>query len=249
MERTIGNLGQEIQQPSKPFANLAQEGMQRCQVNTLLSIIPELNVPPKGLPPGAVDLGGGYALLCKHAKHPTVPDANVAHSITAFLAPGQEMPCIQKWARLLLPNGQIARSVWREALKPPEQLRVSHNVKFLLNGNVHCGEVQYFTQLSIKTWTLQEDQWEFCTVVVLKLYSEPDEKLRKLSSQVVPASKLLKDIRSIVTTIPKMFTLLESDVEEEYFCMVERLGLDISDLGVPYSVYADNNNNDANEVE
>ncbi|KIK78528.1 hypothetical protein PAXRUDRAFT_163782, partial [Paxillus rubicundulus Ve08.2h10] len=97
----------------------------------------------------------------------------------------------------------------------------------------------------------------FCMVVVLKLYSEPDEKLLELSSQVVPASKLLndiivsdvKDIHSVLAMIPKTFTLPESDVEEEYFCMVERPGLDISDLGVPYSVYADNDDNDANEVE
>ncbi|KIK97213.1 hypothetical protein PAXRUDRAFT_85573, partial [Paxillus rubicundulus Ve08.2h10] len=53
MEYTIGNLGQEIQQLSKPFANLVQEGVRHCQVNVLLSMVPELDVPPKGLPHGA----------------------------------------------------------------------------------------------------------------------------------------------------------------------------------------------------
>jgi hypothetical protein len=65
MERTIGNLGQEIRQPSNPYANLAREGVRRCKVNTLLSAMPELDEPPKGLPQGAVDLGDGYALLRK----------------------------------------------------------------------------------------------------------------------------------------------------------------------------------------
>ena len=32
MERTIGNLGQEIRQPSKPYENLAEEGLRRSRV-------------------------------------------------------------------------------------------------------------------------------------------------------------------------------------------------------------------------
>ncbi|KIM56274.1 hypothetical protein SCLCIDRAFT_133017, partial [Scleroderma citrinum Foug A] len=39
MEHTIGNLGEQIRQPSKPFANLSHEGVQWCQVNSLLSIM------------------------------------------------------------------------------------------------------------------------------------------------------------------------------------------------------------------
>jgi len=35
MERTIGNLGQEIRQPSKPYENLAEEGVRRCRVITI----------------------------------------------------------------------------------------------------------------------------------------------------------------------------------------------------------------------
>lgn len=91
-------------------------------------MLPELDVPPKGLPHGAIPLGDGY-ILHKHTKYPILPDANVIWSISAFLPPEQEMPCIRKWARLLLPNGQTACSIWREALKAPGQLWVSHNVK------------------------------------------------------------------------------------------------------------------------
>ncbi|KIO02210.1 hypothetical protein M404DRAFT_148484 [Pisolithus tinctorius Marx 270] len=36
MEQTIGNIGQEICQPSNPYANFAQEGVHHCQVNALL---------------------------------------------------------------------------------------------------------------------------------------------------------------------------------------------------------------------
>lgn len=56
----------------------------------------------------------------------------------------------------------------------------------------------------------------------------------------------------MVAMIPKKLTLPDSDIEVEHFCMVERPGLDISDLGIPYSVYTDDDNdndNDTNEVE
>jgi len=73
MERTIGNLGEQIRQPSKPFANLSREGVWRCQVNSLLSIMPELDDSNNGLPHGSVDLGNGYILLRKRSKNATIP--------------------------------------------------------------------------------------------------------------------------------------------------------------------------------
>jgi hypothetical protein len=112
MERTIGNLGQEIQQPSNPYANLSQEGLRRCQVNTLLSVLPELDEPPKGLPTGSVNLGDGYALLWKRDRYFCLPDPEHAEVFACFLGEGQVLQRIKKWARLLLPNGQVARSAW-----------------------------------------------------------------------------------------------------------------------------------------
>jgi hypothetical protein len=136
MERTIGNLGQEIRQPSQPYANLSQEGVRRCRVNTLLSAMPELDEPSKGLPDGAVDLGDGYALLRKRDKNPLFPVGDAAEAIQNFLGPGRELPRIKRWARLLLPNGQIARCAWREMLKSIEQTRMSRNVKVIFATTV-----------------------------------------------------------------------------------------------------------------
>lgn len=129
MERTIGNLGQEIRQPSNPYANLSKEGLRRCQVNTLLSVIPELDEAPKGLSNGAVDIKDGYALLHKHDRYATYPVGDHAVAFANFLGNGQVVPRIRRWAQLLLPNGQIARSRWREELKPLEKTRMSRNVK------------------------------------------------------------------------------------------------------------------------
>ncbi|KAI9567403.1 hypothetical protein HD554DRAFT_2205612 [Boletus coccyginus] len=68
MERTIGNLAQEIRQPSNPYSNLAQEGVHCCRTNSLLATIPELSVPSRALPESAIDLGDGLILLpkCDH---------------------------------------------------------------------------------------------------------------------------------------------------------------------------------------
>ena len=37
-------------------------------------------------------------------------------------------PQVTRWARLRLPNGQIARSAWKECLKPIEQVRMARQV-------------------------------------------------------------------------------------------------------------------------
>ncbi|KAG2080733.1 uncharacterized protein F5147DRAFT_749270 [Suillus discolor] len=221
MERTIGNLGQEIHQPSNPFVNLSQKGVRHCRVNTLLSIMPELNNSCQGLPNGSVDLGDGY-----------------------------------KWARLLLPNKQIARSAWRETTKTHEQVRMSRNVKFKVAGQFRFGEVQYFTRLAVKVDDADEDSdnednWHLLDIAVIQMYSLPDEALLQLSSQTVAScthsEKVLaidvKDIVSVIAMVPHKPTL-PSGLTEERFFMIEKLGLDVSDPGVCYSAYHDEDDED-----
>lgn len=66
-----------------------------------------------------------------------------------------------------------------------------------------------------------------------------------MSSQVLAASTLLDDIlicdvkkiKSVVAMIPRELTL-PSGANGEFFCMMEKPGLDISDLGVAYRVYS-----------
>ena len=132
MECTIGNLGQEIRQPSNPYENLSQEGVRRCQVNSLLATIPEIAGPSlRSLPSKSLlaeDLGDRYFLLRKRQKRPANPVGQEAQAITTFLGPTPLHP-VQKWARVQLPNGQIARCIWRESLISSQKLRVSRNVK------------------------------------------------------------------------------------------------------------------------
>jgi hypothetical protein len=63
MEHSISNLGEEIKQPSKPFANLSQRDILCLQVNTLKAMIPDLEPTVTKLPQGAKELGGDFILL------------------------------------------------------------------------------------------------------------------------------------------------------------------------------------------
>jgi hypothetical protein len=143
MERTIGNLGQEIRQPSNPYANLSREGVRRCQVNALKAMVPDLNEPEKDLPQTAINLGDGYALLRKRDSYDVRPEGRAAQAIQEYL--GVDVK-IRRWARLRLPNGQTARTAWREADKPAAKVRISCNVKV-------CPELPYiFHQLIISSF-------------------------------------------------------------------------------------------------
>ena len=134
IERTIGNLGEEIKQPSKPYANLSQRGVRRSQVNALKAMIPDLEQDADRLPRGAVDVGNGYMLL--RARDQTarkLPEEEEMAVRTYFQSVVGDLgidlhPQVTRWARLRLPNGQIARSAWKECLKPIEQVRMARQV-------------------------------------------------------------------------------------------------------------------------
>ncbi|KIK29823.1 hypothetical protein PISMIDRAFT_88326 [Pisolithus microcarpus 441] len=247
MERTIGNLGQEIRQLSKPYENLAEEGVRRSRVNALLAVMPELDDGIKGHPTGSVDLGEGYVLLRKRDKRPWLPTGEEARTISEFIGRDQPLNHFKRWARLRLPNGQIARSLWREKLKPVTQIRVSRNVKFIYAEQERFGEVQYFARLATDVTEEGADEaWRFEDISLIRLYSPPDETLLKMSSHTLVSSKLsdefivtdVKSIKSVVGMIPHRLKH-PSGVIEDCFFLLEKPGLDISQLGIPYSVYQD----------
>jgi hypothetical protein len=136
MERTIGNLTQELRQPSNPYANLAQRALLRCQMNALKKIIPDLEELNDGLPRGAIDLGDGYILLRRRdtVARSVLPCEELA--LVAFFQKnyGVSLPtpfAAVRWGRLRLPNGQIARSLWTEQSKPIDKIRMARNVKVI----------------------------------------------------------------------------------------------------------------------
>ncbi|KAK6984639.1 hypothetical protein R3P38DRAFT_2575760 [Favolaschia claudopus] len=133
MERTIGNLGEEIKQHPSPYANLAERGYRRCQLNALTLLVPFLN-PARPLPQGSEDLGNGYILLRARDEYHQIVAGKYGTAIRDYLeeaegVPATEgwMPRVARWVRMRLPNGQIVRSVWKESRML--QLRIARNVK------------------------------------------------------------------------------------------------------------------------
>ncbi|KAE9386487.1 hypothetical protein BT96DRAFT_839205 [Gymnopus androsaceus JB14] len=64
MERTIGDLSQEIKQPSNPYGNLAERNLRCARTNALKIICPNVD-PDQGytLPRNSVLMGEGLVLL------------------------------------------------------------------------------------------------------------------------------------------------------------------------------------------
>lgn len=139
MERTIGNLGEEIRQPSNPYANLSQRAVRRGQLNAVTALMPQLARPAAKTGTSvqaSYNLYGGYTLRAARDSAPSeIAPAHTA-AIEAYLSKltGQlysgEYKRVTRWARLALPNGHIARSAWKESRKAHGSgLRIARNVK------------------------------------------------------------------------------------------------------------------------
>jgi hypothetical protein len=116
MECTIGNLGEEIWQPSNPYANLSQRGLLRCQVNALMAMILDLQHVPVALPCGGIDLDEGFALLHAQDRYDRAMQPCEAQALVIYIYKldgtilGSHCPKIAQWVRLHLPNGQVTQS-------------------------------------------------------------------------------------------------------------------------------------------
>lgn len=104
-------------------------------------MLPDLEPDTPSLPQGAVDLGGGYILLWAQDETRVILRGKQADALHAFMdsesqqtgrrLPDNWEPKYIHWARLHLPNLQIAHCAWKEtehALNA-EHIRRSWNVK------------------------------------------------------------------------------------------------------------------------
>lgn len=97
LERLIGDLGKEIRQPSNPFANLAQRGLIRFQVNALKAMDPSLDHSKSNIPNTALDAGDSYFLLHKreHTAHAvTQVETDAIHAFLEAVQPGEGDSCL-----------------------------------------------------------------------------------------------------------------------------------------------------------
>jgi hypothetical protein len=83
-----------------------------------------------------MDIGAGFILLrakdrVLRAMHDCERQsfADYLKDTHTLQVPDGWCPAVARWARLRLPNGQVARSAWKEKLKPLEKVRIARNVK------------------------------------------------------------------------------------------------------------------------
>ncbi|KAG1758651.1 hypothetical protein EDD22DRAFT_763683, partial [Suillus occidentalis] len=74
-------------------------------------------------------------------------------------------PRIIRWARLRIPNGQVARSSWKENTMT-RMPRMARNVKLHINDRIQFGEVQFYFQINFDE--------SVKTLALVSLYSAPD---------------------------------------------------------------------------
>jgi hypothetical protein len=125
MERSIGDLGQEIRQPSNPFANLCQIALRRSQLNALKAMCPELDDTDIPLPRYSHNNEDGYILLTPRQQRP----GNLFGEEKAAVERDFGVSVLRKWGRVRLPNGQIARSMFAEKKRMSSHIRITRNVK------------------------------------------------------------------------------------------------------------------------
>jgi hypothetical protein len=146
IETAIGNLGAEIRSDQNPYANIAQRGILRAQLNSILAMFPHLELRKDrqdSFPQGAKDLGHGYALLRACQKSAKPVEESEASAILRYWEENawpnsEDWPRnVIRWARLRLPNGQTARSKWYES-QSSRGLRKTTCVKVCRPILSHC---------------------------------------------------------------------------------------------------------------
>ncbi|EIW82015.1 hypothetical protein CONPUDRAFT_152905 [Coniophora puteana RWD-64-598 SS2] len=238
MERTIGNLKEEMRQPSNPFANLAEQGLLRAQMNALKAMYPSL-APSKDEhdPTGSVSLGGGYTFLFKKDKKSL---GSLRECERAIILEFTRVALVRiiRWARLKLPTGQITRSLWGESLNA-RCTRRSRNIKVLYEGEDRFAEIFYFLQLPLVLPNGDFHVDETSCLALVSIYSEPHAAVLGLShGQLVSCSHTgdaglrlinVKTIKYVVAMMPHKLTPL-GDETTHYFAM-GKLGLDVLRIG------------------
>ena len=133
MESAVGSFGREVRSHSNTFANIANRGVIRAHINAIKARIPGLEPEPT-LPLGSFPFGEGYALLHSTDSVRRVVSDCEAEAIRAsrIMDPSNRSTGsikVLRWARLLLPNGQVSRCAWKEKSSGEKAIRCSRNVK------------------------------------------------------------------------------------------------------------------------
>ncbi|TBU31544.1 hypothetical protein BD311DRAFT_737524 [Dichomitus squalens] len=251
LENAIGNLTAEIGSHSKPYENLSNRGLRRAQVSALIAMFPgTLEVAP-ALPAGAVDLGDEYVLLHPTMRNPREIGAADSRALGAFLAaqvvqvPEGWTPRLIKWGRLRLPNGETARTAWKEC-EGERRGRPVHRARMVKLTDNSIAEVQYFFRLQRMREDRGTDEVDM-TLAMISVFTPPDPAIVRDTYGTLLACRYqgdasrkvidVKRIKALIAMIPLPPRREEAEdpcAAELYsnrFFVVERLGFDSSMIG------------------
>ncbi|KAJ7575373.1 hypothetical protein C8J56DRAFT_1172215 [Mycena floridula] len=233
MERTIGDLGSEVKQPSNPYANLAKRTVRRAQVNALKAMHPELDktATPRN-PKGSFDVGGGYLHLRKRSKHPELLTGRELNKVEEVFG----LRKLTKWGRLRLPNQQTIRSLWVEKPRAKSKSRISRMVKIKWDMRIRYAEVRFFF---LRKSDPNNDEEPLVSYALVSLFGEPNAELLKDSSDALWTSTLsgdadlqiikTSDILTCVSMQP--LPIFPHEVHlRDYWYVVEKSGLGDAEL-------------------
>ncbi|KAF7314800.1 hypothetical protein MKEN_00954400 [Mycena kentingensis (nom. inval.)] len=247
IECMFGSLGDELQQHSNPYAHFTALGIRRCQVNALTTILPDL-VPKKGLPRGAIPLAPGYAMLhradkCYRRVNEPEEDAIMVYMESVFEDKRMAAEAIRQWdgkvrrfARALLPNGQVARCAWSE--NQNNFTRSGRMVKVETKGDgaeptrIDFAEVRFFAELRVLNTTHH--------IAVGSFFGLPDRYLLDFSYGTYWSAQHSGDDDVRVFAIPSIMSVVmmapdlqcqhcmeEEDARDRFF-LVEKPGLELA---------------------
>lgn len=132
MENAVGSFGREVRSHNNMFANIANCGVLRAQINAIKARIPDLELEPTP-PHGEFPFGDGYALRARDTTRRLVSNREAEAIRASRISNGSVQSTgsisVCRWARLLLLNGQVSRCAWKEKSGGERVVRRARNVK------------------------------------------------------------------------------------------------------------------------
>ena len=242
LETAIGNLGREIRQDRDMFANLAQRAVLRAQTNSLQAHFPDIRLefgesdtPSLSARAHTFEGYDGYAFhpRCEECPSPVSEDERVAllfYWRSQGWSNSDMWPhAVCRWAKLQLPNGQLARSVWHETsvmskLRRASCVEVSDTI-FHVTFNFINSTLQVSYDKKIR---IANVLYYFCLrfgdarypLAMVDLFTEPDADILSDSSGTVylcdPRERIavlpITSISSVVAMFPDMQVDLSGDI-------------------------------------
>ncbi|KZT18874.1 hypothetical protein NEOLEDRAFT_1079138, partial [Neolentinus lepideus HHB14362 ss-1] len=245
IENAIGFLGRLVRQPSNAFANLTEVTLRHARTAALQGMVPGLVPEPKNIPKGGIDIGDSFALLPAKDRTARPVEEPAAAAVRAYLqrydATGRFVDynvSVHRWSKVRLPNGQLARSAWREITRMKKDARTSRNIKFQQGNQILYGEVLYYMKLDMDIPNIPPCP-PHCALVWM--YGNPHPTLREMSHGTLLSCLHgghddflvinVKDILSVVAMIPHRPRIPDDPIIQDRFYVVEKPALAMDILG------------------